>query len=438
MADERALVTGIVRRLREAGHQAYLAGGCVRDQLLGRRPLDFDVATSAPPETVQRLFPRTAPVGAEFGVILVVEKGRPFEVATFRSDDAYVDGRRPSQVHFGSAEDDAQRRDFTINALFLDPLSGEVVDFVGGREDLAAGTIRAIGDARSRIAEDRLRMLRAVRLAARLGFTLEPATQAAIAASAPTITDIAAERIGDEIVKILTEGAARRGFELLAATGLLEPILPEVARMRGVAQGPEYHPEGDVFTHTLLLLDQLSAGGAETLALGALLHDVAKPVCVGEHQGRITFYGHPPVGAGMAIVICQRLRRSRATWERVDYLVRNHLRLVQAPEMRLSTLKRMLREEGFDELLALARMDALASNRDLRYVGFCERRRAELARDEMRPPRLLAGDDLIALGYPPGPLFGQILSALEEAQLEDQVHTREDAERFVKERFPQR
>ncbi|HSV06846.1 MAG TPA: CCA tRNA nucleotidyltransferase [Candidatus Binatus sp.] len=438
MADERALVTGIVRRLREAGHQAYLAGGCVRDQLLGRRPLDFDVATSAPPETVQRLFPRTAPVGAEFGVILVVEKGRPFEVATFRSDDAYVDGRRPSQVHFGSAEDDAQRRDFTINALFLDPLSGEVVDFVGGREDLAAGTIRAIGDARSRIAEDRLRMLRAVRLAARLGFTLEPATQAAIAASAPTITDIAAERIGDEIVKILTEGAARRGFELLAATGLLEPILPEVARMRGVAQGPEYHPEGDVFTHTLLLLDQLSAGGAETLALGALLHDVAKPVCVGEHQGRITFYGHPPVGAGMAIVICQRLRRSRATWERVDYLVRNHLRLVQAPQMRLSTLKRMLREEGFDELLALARMDALASNRDLRYVGFCERRRAELARDEMRPPRLLAGDDLIALGYPPGPLFGQILSALEEAQLEDQVHTREDAERFVKERFPQR
>jgi tRNA nucleotidyltransferase/poly(A) polymerase len=438
MADERALVTGIVRRLREAGHQAYLAGGCVRDQLLGRRPLDFDVATSAPPETVQRLFPRTAPVGAEFGVILVVEKGRPFEVATFRSDDAYVDGRRPSQVHFGSAEDDAQRRDFTINALFLDPLSGEVVDFVGGREDLAAGTIRAIGDARSRIAEDRLRMLRAVRLAARLGFTLEPATQAAIAASAPTITDIAAERIGDEIVKILTEGAARRGFELLAATGLLEPILPEVARMRGVAQGPEYHPEGDVFTHTLLLLDQLSAGGAETLALGALLHDVAKPVCVGEHQGRITFYGHPPVGAGMAIVICQRLRRSRATWERVDYLVRNHLRLVQAPQMRLSTLKRMLREEGFDELLALARMDALASNRDLRYVGFCERRRAELARDEMRPPRLLAGDDLIALGYPPGPLFGEILTALEEAQLENQVHTRQDAERFVAERFPQR
>jgi len=438
VADERALVTGIVRRLREAGHQAYLAGGCVRDQLLGRRPLDFDVATSAPPETVQRLFPRTAPVGAEFGVILVVEKGRPFEVATFRSDDAYVDGRRPSQVHFGSAEDDAQRRDFTINALFLDPLSGEVVDFVGGREDLAAGTIRAIGDARSRIAEDRLRMLRAVRLAARLGFTLEPATQAAIAASAPTITDIAAERIGDEIVKILTEGAARRGFELLAATGLLEPILPEVARMRGVAQGPEYHPEGDVFTHTLLLLDQLSAGGAETLALGALLHDVAKPVCVGEHQGRITFYGHPPVGAGMAIVICQRLRRSRATWERVDYLVRNHLRLVQAPEMRLSTLKRMLREEGFDELLALARMDALASNRDLRYVGFCERRRAELARDEMRPPRLLAGDDLIALGYPPGPLFGEILTALEEAQLENQVHTRQDAERFVAERFPQR
>jgi len=436
MADERTLVTGIVRRLREAGHEAYLAGGCVRDQLLGRAPLDFDVATSAPPETVERLFPRTVPVGAEFGVILVVERGLPFEVATFRSDDAYVDGRHPSQVHFGSARDDAQRRDFTINALFLDPLSGEVVDFVGGRRDLSAGVIRAIGDARSRIAEDRLRMLRAVRLAARLGFAIERETHAAILASAETITDIAPERIGDEVVKILTEGAARRGFELLAATGLLGPVLPEVARMEGVAQGPEYHPEGDVFTHTLLLLHQLPAGGSETLALGALLHDVAKPVCVGEHHGRITFYGHPAVGAEMAVAICHRLRRSRATWERVDYLVRNHLRLVQAPEMRLSTLKRMLREEGFDELLALARMDALASNRDLRYVGFCERRRAELAQEEMRPARLLAGDDLIALGYPPGPLFGEILTALEEAQLEDQIRTREEAERFVAERFP--
>src|SRR5881398_3257511 len=392
MADRRALATGIVRRLREAGHEAYFAGGCVRDQLLGREPLDFDVATSAPPEVVGSLFRRTVPVGAQFGVILVVEDGVPFAVATFRSDDAYVDGRRPTRVRFVSAREDAERRDFTINGLFLDPLEGEIVDFVGGQVDLRAGIIRAIGDAQARIAEDRLRMLRAVRFAARLGFTIEPATRAAIAAAAPTITDIAAERIGDEVASILTEGGARPGFELLADTGLL----------------------------------------------AALLHDVAKPPCAAQQDdGRITFYGHPAVGAEMAVAICQRLRRSRAVWERVAYLVRNHLRLVQAPEMRLSTFKKMLREEGFEELLALARIDALASNRDLRYVEFCERRRAELAADEnIRPPRLLGGRDLIALGYTPGPRFGEILAALEEAQLEGQVGTREEAERFVAERYP--
>src|SRR5213595_2582511 len=261
MADRRALATGIVRRLREAGHEAYFAGGCVRDQLLGREPLDFDVATSAPPEVVGSLFRRTVPVGAQFGVILVVEDGVSFEVATFRSDDAYVDGRRPTGVHFGSARADAERRDFSINGLFLDPLTGEVIDFVAGQADLRAGIIRAIGDAGARIAEDRLRMLRAVRLAA-----------------ASTVTDMAAERIGDEVVKILTEGAARRGFELLAETGLLAAVLPEVARMQGIEQSPDYHPEGDVFRHTLLAIEQLRAGAAETLALGLLLHDVGKPV----------------------------------------------------------------------------------------------------------------------------------------------------------------
>jgi poly(A) polymerase len=437
MVDPRTLAIEIVRRLRGAGHEAYLAGGCVRDQLLGREPLDFDIATSAPPETVRMLFRRTIPVGARFGVILVVESGRPFEVATFRSDDAYIDGRRPSRVHFGSARQDAERRDFTINALFLDPLSGELVDFVGGAADVQRGVIRAIGDAHARIAEDRLRMLRAVRFAARLGFTIEPVTHAAIGAAAPTITDIAGERIGDEIVKILTEGGARRGFELLAETGLLMPVLPEVARLTGTAQSPDFHPEGDVFTHTLLLLAQLPAGATESLALGALLHDVAKPACAGAKNDRITFYGHTRVGEEMAVAICQRLRRSRVTWERVAYLVRNHLRLVQAPDMRLSTLKKMLREAGFDELLALARMDALASNLDLTYVGFCERRRAELAAEEvMRPAPVLGGADLIALGYPPGPRFGEILHALEEAQLEGEVRTRAEAETFVRARFP--
>jgi tRNA nucleotidyltransferase/poly(A) polymerase len=436
MTDRGRLAADIVRRLRAAGHEAYLAGGCVRDRLLGRAPLDWDVATSARPEAVRALFPRTVPVGVQFGVILVVEDGARFEVATFRSDDAYVDGRRPSAVHFGSARDDAGRRDFTINALFEDPLTGEVHDFVGGVADLRAGVIRAIGDAGARIAEDRLRMLRAVRFAARLGFRIDPSTHAAIVAAAPTLGDIAAERIGDEIVKILTEGGARRGFELLAETGLLPVVLPEVDRMRGVHQSPDYHPEGDVWQHTLLLLHQLPAGAPETLALGALLHDVAKPQCAGRKGERITFYGHPAVGADLAVAICQRLRRSRMTWERVDYLVRHHLRLTQAPEMRLATLKKMLAEEGFEELCRVARLDALASSRDLRYVLFCERRRAELCADELQPPRLLTGADLVTMGYAPGPRIGEILRLLEDAQLEGEVTSRGAAETFVRGRFP--
>jgi len=436
MTDRRRVAADIVRRLRAAGHEAYLAGGCVRDRLLGREPQDYDVATGAPPGMVQEIFPRTVPVGAQFGVILVVEGGERFEVATFRSDDAYVDGRRPTAVHFGSAREDARRRDFTINALFEDPLTGEIHDFVGGVADLRAGVVRAIGDPAARIAEDRLRMLRAVRFAARLGFRIDHETQAAIVAAAPTLPDIAAERIGDEIVKILTEGCARRGFELLEDAGLLAAVLPEVARLRGVAQSPDHHPEGDVWEHTLLLLDQLASGAQETLALAALLHDVAKPLCAGLKGDRITFYGHPTVGADLAVEICQRLRRSRATWERVDYLVRHHLRLVQAPGMRLATLKKMLAEDGFPELAHLARLDALASSGDLRYVLFCERRAAELGAAALRPPRLLAGADLLALGYRPGPRIGEILRALEDAQLEGEVQTREDAEALVRSRFP--
>jgi poly(A) polymerase len=435
MTDRAALAASIVRRLRDAGHTAYFAGGCVRDRLLGRTPQDYDVATSAPPETVRTLFQRTVPVGMQFGVVLVLLGDERVEVATFRADDAYVDGRRPTTVHFGTPEDDAQRRDFTINAMFWDPLTDEIIDFVGGRADLRAGVIRAIGDARARIGEDRLRMLRAVRLAARFGFAIEPATSAAIVEAAPTVIDMAAERIGDEIVKIATEGRARRGFELLNETTLLDVVLPEVAAMRGVAQPPDYHPEGDVWTHTLLLLEQLPAGVAETLALGALLHDVAKPRCAQVRDGRITFWQHDVRGEEMAVAICQRLRRSRETWERVAYLVRNHLRLVQAPAMRLATLKRLLAEEGFDELLALVRIDTMASNRDLQYVEFCERKRDEL-RQSVRPARLLGGADLLALGYPRGPLIGRILHAVEDAQLEGEVSTREQALALVRERFP--
>jgi len=434
MSERERLATDVVRRLRAAGFETYLAGGCVRDRLLGRAPGDYDVATAAPPETVRKLFRRTVAVGAQFGVILVLEGDARFEVATFRSDDAYVDGRRPSGVHFGSAAEDAARRDFTINALFADPETWAVTDFVGGQADLRAGVVRAIGDPASRIKEDRLRMLRAVRFAARFGFTLDPATHAAIVAAAPSVTDMAAERIGDEIVKMLCEGSARRAFELLDATGLLTVVLPEIAAMRGVEQSRDFHPEGDVWTHTLLLLDQLPAAAPETLALGCLLHDVAKPVTQARRDGRITFYGHPERGAEVAVAIVQRLKRSRETWERVEYLVRNHLRLVQAPDMRLSTLKRMLAEDGFDELLRLAEIDALASSGDLRFVLFCERRRSEL-RESVKPPRLLGGDDLIAMGIPPGPRLGELLRALETAQLEGEVTTRDEAERWVRSRL---
>jgi poly(A) polymerase len=274
-----------------------------------------------------------------------------------------------------------------------------------------------------------------VRFAARFGFTIDPATHAAIVAAAPSVVDMAAERIGDEIVKMLTEGRARRSFELLDVTGLLAVVLPEIDRLHGVEQSRDYHPEGDVWTHTLLLLDQLPADAAETLALGCLLHDVAKPACQARREdGRITFYGHTDVGADMAVAIVQRLRRSRETWERVEYLVRSHLRLVQAPEMRLSTLKRLLAEPGFDELLELARIDARASNGDLRFVEFCERRRREL-RETIKPPRLLGGDDLIALGLRPGPRLGEILRALETAQLEGEIATRDDAVRWVRARY---
>jgi poly(A) polymerase len=323
--------------------------------------------------------------------------------------------------------------------MFYDPLTEQVLDYVGGRQDLTAGIIRAIGDPHLRFTEDRLRMLRAIRLAARVGFTIAPETFAAIQELAPTIVDIAWERIGDEIVKILTEAGrgpnqrsgAKRAFQLLSESGLLSVILPEIEAMRGVEQSPDFHPEGDVFVHTLLLLDKLQCP-SETLALGALLHDVAKPQCQARNGERITFYGHCEQGAEMAVAICQRLKRSRTTWERVAYLVKNHLRLVAAPEMRASTLKRFLREEGIEELLELARIDALSSSGDLRPYEFCRQKLAALSPEQIAPLRLLTGHDLITLGLRPGPRFREILSAVEEAQLEGRLLTREDALSWVK------
>jgi poly(A) polymerase len=429
---ERAIA--IVARLRQAGYETYFAGGCVRDMLLQKSPQDFDIATSARPEDIRRLFPETVPVGAQFGVMLVLHEHQPFEVATFRHDGPYLDGRRPSDVRYGSLSEDIQRRDFTINGMVYDPLEGRLIDEVGGRRDLEQRIVRAIGDPRRRFREDRLRMVRAVRFAASLGFSIEPETFGAIRELAGTITDISWERIGDEVTRILVQNGARRGFELLDATDLLNVLLPEVAAMKGVEQSPDYHPEGDVFTHTMLTLEQLRYP-TETLAYGCLLHDVGKPRCVRREGERLTFYGHTETGAEMAIAILKRLKRSRATWERVAYLVRNHLRHVQAPNMRLSTLKRFLGEAGIDELLELTRIDALSSNGDLQYYRFCIDKAAELKQEEIHPPPLVRGRDLIDLGFVPGPLFHEILTQVEEAQLGGELSTRDQALDWVRHNY---
>jgi poly(A) polymerase len=434
-AREKAI--SIVRRLRQEGYEAYLAGGCVRDMLLKKLPQDYDITTDANPEDIRRLFPKTIPVGEQFGVILVLEDDEPFEVASFRHDGPYLDGRRPSHVRYGSLEEDVFRRDFTINGMVYDPVEDRVIDLVEGQKDLERRSIRAIGNAHQRFKEDRLRMIRAVRFAAGLKFDIEPSTFDAIKQLAATITQISWERIGEEVTRILTEGGARRGFELLDETGLLAVLLPEVAVMKGTGQSPDYHPEGNVFAHTLLLLSHLDAP-SETLAYGCLLHDVAKPVCLRQEADRITFYGHTEKGAEMAEEILKRLKRARAVSERVSYLVRNHLRHVQAPQMRLSTLKRFLREEGIEELLELARIDALSSNGDLQYYRFCKERLGELREEEIRPAPLVRGDDLIALGLTPGPIFADILRQVEDAQLGGEFTSREQALAWVQRHYGQR
>jgi poly(A) polymerase len=436
MLRERAVE--IVRTLVDAGHQAVFAGGCVRDRLLGIEPVDYDVATSARPEEIERLFARTIPVGRQFGIIVVPVDGYNVEVATFRVDGPYLDGRHPSRVEFTDARTDAQRRDFTINAMFEDPVAGEVLDYVGGRQDLEAGVIRAVGDPDQRFAEDRLRMIRAARFAARFGFRIHEPTLTAMRRAAPHVGEVSAERINEELTKLLTEGHARRGFELLEQTGLLAHVLPELIPMKGCAQTPDFHPEGDVWTHTLCCLENLPAGCSRTLAWGVLLHDVAKPATASVRpDGRPTFYGHTHVGAEMAAGICRRLRMSNAQTERIAFLVDQHLRHCSATEMRRSTLKRFLRQDGIEELLELTRIDALGSNGDLSKYEYA---RAQLTRllaagDELRPQPLIDGHDLIGLGLERGPLFREILSAVEEAQLDGRLASRDDALAWVRERY---
>jgi putative nucleotidyltransferase with HDIG domain len=428
------LARRVAERLRAAGHQAYLVGGCVRDLLLGLEPKDFDVSTDAPPERILELFPGSEQVGAHFGVVLVKGAGNHVEVATFRSDRDYVDGRRPTTVRFETdPRQDVLRRDFTINGIMVDPATDEVLDFVGGRADLAQRLVRAIGDPEVRFREDHLRLLRAVRFAARLGFAIEPATLEAIRRNHRSIAKVSAERIRDELSRILTEGGARYGFELLDATGLIEDLLPEVAAMKGVAQPPEFHPEGDVWIHTLLLLERLDHPPA-TLAWGALLHDVGKPPTFRVAE-RIRFDGHVEAGIQLARGILGRLRFAREDQEQVEALVANHMRFKDAPRMKESTLKRFLRLPRFDQHLELHRLDCLASHRHLENYEFVRRKLDELPVEQLKPPPLLTGRDLIAQGYTPGPQFSRMLSAIEDAQLEGRIHSREEALELVKELF---
>jgi len=473
----------IIRTLREHGHQAYLVGGCVRDLLLGRAPADYDVATDATPDQVMRIFPETYAVGAEFGVVLVPvpeserglvpqekEKQVPpraeclsppsiglgrndnaleespllghshklcVEVATFRRDVGYSDGRHPDEVQFSrDPREDVQRRDFTINGLLLDPEKNEVLDFVGGQQDLKAGVIRAIGDPALRFTEDKLRMLRAVRFAARFEYTIDAATFLAIRKLAPQISQVSRERVRDELTRMLTEGHAKRAFELLDESGLLREVLPEISAMHGVEQSPEFHPEGDVFVHTLLLLEKLPHPCPAALAWGALLHDVGKPPTFRQAPDRIRFDEHASVGAKMAEEICRRLRFSNDDTEQIVALVANHMKFQHVQQMKDSTFKRFIRMPRFDEHLDLHRIDCESSHRSLRLYDYTRQRIAELPPESVRPAPLVTGDDLIAAGYTAGPRFKEILSAVEDGQLEGRLHSREDAMEYVQREFP--
>ena len=436
----RELAAHICRKLHASGFKAYLVGGCVRDLLLGREPEDYDIATDARPAHVQALFPSSVDVGARFGVLLVVSDSAQVEVATFRSDVGYSDGRHPDRVEYSNLpEEDVRRRDFTINGLMLDMETQQILDFVGGREDLRQGVVRAIGTPELRFCEDRLRMVRAVRFAARFGYVIEPATFQAIIATAPRITAVSAERLRDEISKLLTEGAARRAFELLDETSLLKACLPEIAAMKGVAQPPEFHPEGDVWKHTLIMLENLAPGSPANLAWAVLLHDVGKPptfVSAEETGDRIRFDGHAEIGARMAVAICRRFRFSVADMEQIEAVVANHLRFKDVFQMRPATLKRFVRLPRFEEEhLALHRLDCLASHRNLDAYEFVGRFLRETPPEEVRPSRLLTGEDMKAMGFRPGPLFREILQSVEEGQLEGRLKRREDALDFVRREY---
>lgn len=425
----------VVKTLHQAGFKAYFAGGCVRDQVMGREPQDYDIATDAPPDTVIRLFPKTIPAGVSFGVVIVLNGPYQFEVATFRSDGRYLDGRHPVEVRFSNEEEDAKRRDFTINGMFYDPIAGRVVDYVGGQADIKAGLIRCIGDPQARFSEDKLRLMRAVRFSVQFDYKIEEKTDQALHQLADQITVVSAERIRDELSKILTGPRPAQGMHLLRQTGLLKAILPEVASMEGVQQPPEFHPEGDVWVHTLLMLEKMVPASSFDFALAVLLHDVGKPPTF-SIKDRIRFDNHCQVGAGMAEQICTRLKLSRKQTEKVVELVREHLRFKDVRLMRESKLKRFLRGEHFMDHLELHRLDCLSSHGDLSNWEFCKQKLQEIGPEQMRPERLVTGHDLIQMGYTPGPRFSEILTAVEDAQLEGRIKDRETALEFIRKQYP--
>jgi poly(A) polymerase len=465
----REFANSIVSTLKERGHQAYLVGGCVRDLLLGREPADYDVATDAKPDEVMRIFPETYAVGAQFGVVLVPvpdakhksvipSVGEPshsegssesrnlllgrepkstVEVATFRCDVGYSDGRHPDEVRFSrDPREDVQRRDFSINGLLLDPIENKVLDYVGGQDDLKSKIIRAIGNPDIRFAEDKLRMLRAVRFAARFEYSIDSATLTSIQQLAPQIHQVSRERVRDELTRMLTEGHARRAFELLDETGLLPEALPEIAAMKGVEQPPEFHPEGDVFVHTLLMLEKLPQPCPAALGWGVLLHDVGKPPTFRRAPDRIRFDEHARVGTKMAEAICRRLRFSNDETKQIAALVENHMRFGDVERMNPSTFKKFIRLPGFEEHLELHRLDCESSHRNLRLYNFTREKMNSLPPEEVRPTPLVTGDDLIAAGYSPGPLFKEILAAIEDAQLDGKLQSKPEAMGLVRREFP--
>jgi len=427
----------LVDRLRTAGYLAYFAGGCVRDLVRQQTPKDIDIATDARPEEVQKIFRRTHAVGAHFGVVVVVEDDRQFEVATFRSDGAYLDGRHPVAVNYSSPEEDARRRDFTINGMFFDPPNDAVIDFVGGREDLAAGIVRAIGDPAQRFAEDRLRLLRAIRFATVLQFEIEPLTWEAIIQAAPGIKEISAERIREELVRIFLSPQRVRGWDLLDASGLMKAVLPELEAMKGCEQPPQFHPEGDVFRHTRLMLDLLPEKVSLPLVLSVLFHDIGKPPTSSvDNDGRIRFNGHDRVGAEMTEAIMQRLRFSRAEIDATVEAVRQHMVFKDVPNMRIAKLKRFMARPNFADELELHLVDRASSHGMLDNYEFLQRKQTEFASEPIIPPPLVRGDDLIALGMKPGPRFREILDAVETQQLEGELSDRDEALAWIKKKYP--